>query len=267
MNPALVLRGVSVDLGGDPVLRAVDLDVRQGEVLALVGPNGAGKSTLLAVASGDLRPDRGSVTLLGRDLGSLSPTRSARLRAVLLQEQRLAFGFSARAVVEMGRTPWYRCPEEERDEVAVEEAMQRTDVVGLAGRRFPTLSGGEKSRVSLARVLAQEASLVLLDEPTAALDVRHQEQVLATARALAATGTSVVVVLHDLSLAAAWSDRICLMAAGRIRALGPPREVLDPALLLDVYQHPLEVVEHAGALLVVPRRTHLLTPEVSACPA
>jgi len=265
MSPALSLRGITVALGGAAVLRGVDLDVRRGEVLALVGPNGAGKSTLLGVASGDVEADRGSVAVLGEDLSGLNPRRAARLRSVLLQEQRLAFGFSAREVVEMGRTPWYRRPEEERDEIAVEIAMKRTDVTGFAERRYPTLSGGEKARVSLARVLAQEAPVLLLDEPTAALDIHHQEQVLGTARELAGCGATVVVVLHDLSLAAAWADRICLMSRGRIRALGTPREVLVADVLDDVYQHPLEVVEHAGALLVVPRRTHLREPEVIGC--
>jgi iron complex transport system ATP-binding protein len=257
LPPALSMRGIEVALGGSPVLRGVDLDVHRGEVLALVGPNGAGKSTLLAVASGDLDADAGSVSLLGEDLAGLAPRRAARLRSVLLQEQRVAFGFTGYEVVEMGRTPWYRHPEEDRDEIAIDLAMKRTDVTAFAERRYPTLSGGEKSRVSLARVLAQESLVVLLDEPTAALDIRHQEQVLSTARDLARTGASIVVVLHDLSLAAAWSDRICLMAHGGIRALGTPREVLVAQVLGEVYQHPLEVVEHAGGLLVVPRRTHL----------
>ena len=257
LRPALSMRGIAVTLGDNPVLRGVDLDVRRGEVLALVGPNGAGKSTLLGVASGDIDTTAGVVELLGEDVASLNPRRTARLRSVMLQEQRLAFGFTAGEVVEMGRTPWYRRPESERDDIAIEAAMRRTDVMAFAGRRFPTLSGGEKARVSLARVLAQEAPVVLLDEPTAALDIHHQEQVLATARDLARTGASVVVVLHDLSLAAAWADRICLMSDGEIRALGSPREVLVAEVVDEVYQHPLEVIEHAGGLVVVPRRPHL----------
>ncbi|MET3962947.1 iron complex transport system ATP-binding protein [Marmoricola sp. OAE513] len=267
LPPALSLRGIEVTLGGSPVLCGVDLDVHRGEVLALVGPNGAGKSTLLAVASGDVDADAGSVSLLGEDLGNLAPKRAARLRSVLLQEQRIAFGFTGYEVVEMGRTPWYRHPEEERDEIAIDLAMRRTDVVEFAERRYPTLSGGEKSRVSLARVLAQEAPVVLLDEPTAALDIRHQEQVLATARDLARTGASVVVVLHDLSLAAAWADRICVMSRGEVRALGTPREVLVEDVLDEVYQHPLQVVEHAGGLLVVPRREHLVDPGSTSQPS
>lgn len=254
---ALELTGIEVTLGGHPVLRGIDLDVRAGEVLSLVGPNGAGKSTLLAVASGDIVPERGAVRLLGDRLEELSPRVAARRRAVLLQEQRVAFGFRAREVVEMGRTPWYRSPEEDRDEEAVAHAMAATDVEALADRSYPTLSGGEKGRVALARVLAQETPVVLLDEPTAALDVRHQEQVLGVVRHLAGRGIAVVVVLHDLSLAAAWSDRICLLAHGRVRALGSPTEVLEPGLLGEVYEHPLDVVRHDGGLLVVPQRPHL----------
>lgn len=264
---ALELAGIEVTLGDNPVLRGVDLDLRAGEVLSLAGPNGAGKSTLLAVASGDLDPDRGTVRLLGEDLGSLGARAAARRRAVLLQEQRVAFGFRAHEVVAMGRTPWYRTPEEERDEAAVASAMAATDVTGLADRSYPTLSGGEKGRVALARVLAQEAPVVLLDEPTAALDVRHQEQVLGTARELARRGTAVLVVLHDLSLAAAWSDRICLLSHGHVRALGTPSDVLDPAVLEEVYEHPLDVVHHGGGLLVVPRRPHLAAVPAADLPA
>ncbi|MCZ4497627.1 MAG: hemin transporter ATP-binding protein [Marmoricola sp.] len=257
LTPALALRGIEVTLGESPVLRGIDLDVHRGEVLALVGPNGAGKSTLLGVASGDIEADAGSVRLLGEDLASLPARRAARLRSVLLQEQRIAFGFTGYEVVEMGRTPWYRHPDSDRDDIAIDLAMKRTDVLEFTDRRYPTLSGGERSRVSLARVLTQEAPLVLLDEPTAALDIHHQEQVLSTARDLARTGASVVVVLHDLSLAAAWADRIALLSRGRIRALGSPREVLVAEVLDEVYGHPLDVIEHAGGLLVVPRRPHL----------
>ncbi len=245
---------VSVDLEGHRILHDVDLSVQPGELVALVGPNGAGKSTLLAALAGDLPLAAGRVSLEGKDVARHRAADLGRLRAVLMQKQTLAFGFRAEAVVEMGRTPWHRTPRAADDEQVVRRSMERTDVLALADRVFSTLSGGEQSRVAFARLLAQEVPVLFLDEPTAALDVRHQEAVLDVAQACARAGAAVVVVLHDLSLAAAYADRICVLAAGRVRADGPPRAVLDAALLSEVYEHPLEVVELLGQLVVVPVR-------------
>ena len=218
--------------------------------------------------AGDLPVTAGSVLLDGVPLHELSVRETARRRALLLQEQHLAFGFRVRDVVAMGRTPWHRTPAEDRDEVVVEEAMARADVLALADRLYPTLSGGERARTAFARVLAQETSVLLLDEPTAALDIRHQEHVLGIARSCADAGAAVGVVLHDLSLAAAWADRVVVLHDGRVRASGPPAVVLDPALLSDVYEHPVEVLEHAGRLLVVPARVaHDHTEETPCVPA
>lgn len=252
--PALRATGVGVALGGSRILDGVDLTVGRGEMVALVGPNGAGKSTLLAALAGDLEPTHGVVEVDGEPLGSYRPRALARRRAVLLQQQGLAFGFRVHEVVRMGRSPWHRTERARHDDDVVLAAMARTEVDHLAERLFPTLSGGEQARTSFGRVLAQQAQVVLLDEPTAALDVRHQEALLAAARRLVRRRCAVVVVLHDLALAAAWADRVCVLAAGRVRADGPPREVLTSALLSEVYEHPLEVVDHGGALLVVPVR-------------
>ena len=249
---SLVLDDVSAELGGHPILHGVTLEVVPGELVALVGPNGAGKTTLLSVMSGDITPTSGRATLDGVELHRWKVAALARRRAVLPQEQRLAFGVRAVDVVRMGRAPWARLPEEDLDDVVVAEAMQRTDVLGLADRSFPTLSGGEKARTSFARVLAQQTSVVLLDEPTAALDIRHQEQVLSEARRLAADGHAVVAVLHDLTVAAAHADRICMLADGRLRADGPPHEVMTSDVLGEVYGHPVDVVDHHGRLVVLP---------------
>jgi iron complex transport system ATP-binding protein len=248
----LSLTGVSAQLGGHPILHDVTLEVVPGELVALVGPNGAGKTTLLGVMSGDVVPTSGRAELDGVELHRWKVAALARRRAVLPQEQRLAFGFRAVDVVRMGRAPWARLPEEEMDDLVVAESMQRTDVLALADRSFPTLSGGEKARTSFARVLAQQTPVVLLDEPTAALDIRHQEQVLSEARRLAADGHAVVAVLHDLTVAAAHADRVCVLADGRLRADGPPRDVMTPDLLGEVYGHPVDVVEHRGRLVVLP---------------
>lgn len=257
---AITARGVSVAFDGNPILVDVDLDVRPGEVVALVGPNGAGKSTLLAVLAGDVDPTSGRVTIEDRDLGSYPARELARHRAVQLQKQGLAFGFRVSEVVRMGRTPWHRTDLEDDDDRIVAESMERADIVELADRLFPTLSGGEQARTSFARLLAQSTPVLMLDEPTAALDIRHQESLLAVAREAASAGAGVVVVLHDLSLAAAYADRVCVLSHGRVRADGPPAEVLTAELLSDVYAHPVDVIEHDGNLLVVPVRVKGAVP-------
>ncbi|WP_244929735.1 heme ABC transporter ATP-binding protein [Nocardioides sp. W7] len=254
MSVLLSAHGVSVTIDGQPIVADVDLEVTAGEVVVLVGPNGAGKSTLLSVLSGDVGPTTGHVELVGKHFGHRHARDLARLRGVQLQKQGLAFGFRVREVVRMGRSPWHRTEAAERDDAAVDDALARADVTELADRLFPTLSGGEQARTSFARLLAQETPVLLLDEPTAALDIRHQEQLLGVVRDVAAAGAAVVVVLHDLSLAAAYADRVCVLAGGRVRADGPPVEVLTGELLTEVYGHPVDVFHHEGALLVVPVR-------------
>jgi len=253
----LAAEGVSLAYGPVAVLVDVDVAVRAGEVLALVGPNGAGKSTLLGVLAGDLRPDRGTVTVDGAPLDSWSPDELAVRRGVLLQQVDVAFPFTVTEVVRMGRAPWSGTAAEDWDDAVIADALDATDVTHLAARAYPSLSGGERARAALARVLAQEPAALLLDEPTASLDIRHQERVLELLRARAARGDGVVVVLHDLGLAAAYADRVAVMDAGRIEAVGPPAEVLTGELLSAVYRHPIEVVRHprTDALLILPQRS------------
>ncbi|NHC45152.1 heme ABC transporter ATP-binding protein [Motilibacter aurantiacus] len=253
---AAAVRGAGVRLGSRTVLDGVTLDVRSGEVLALVGPNGAGKSTLLGVLSGDRVPDTGEVELLARPVGEWSTAQLSRRRAVLPQQVALAFPFSVAEVIRMGRRPWAGTDAEDEDDRVVAQVMAQTDVDRLAGRGFPTLSGGERGRVALARVLAQQTPVLLLDEPTAALDLHHVELVLRVARERAARGDAVVIVLHDLATAAAHADRVAVLAEGAIAACGPPAEVFTAELLSHVYTHPVEVLVHprTGAPLVLPLR-------------
>lgn len=248
--------GVRVHLGGRPVLDGVDVAVRAGEVLALVGPNGAGKSTLLGALAADVPAAEGLVRVHGRPVADWTAPELALRRAVLPQSASLSFPFPVEEVVRMGRAPWAGGEREDEDDTAVAEAMARTEVTGFAGRPFSALSGGERARVALARVLAQRAPLLLLDEPTAALDLRHQELVLRLCRERARAGDAVVVVLHDLALAAAYADRVAVLRAGRIAADGPPARVFSEDLLSDVYDQPVEVLAHprTGAPLVLPRR-------------
>jgi len=243
--------------GGRAILSTVDVEVAAGEVLALVGPNGAGKSTLLGLLAADLVPATGRVTIEGRSLRGLRPRVLARLRSVMPQQTRLEFGFSAAEVVAFGAyvgggAEGVRRGRGDRDLALT--ALRRVDAESLADRSFPSLSGGEQARVTLARVLAQDTPVVLLDEPTAHLDLRHQVLVLRLAREVAAAGRAVVVVLHDVNLAARWADRVMVLAGGRVAACGPPERTLTGAMLTEVYGHPIEVVPHpvTGGPLALP---------------
>jgi iron complex transport system ATP-binding protein len=245
---------ITVDLDGRTVLVDVSITVEPGEVLALVGPNGAGKSTLLSVLSGERVPTAGLVEVDGRDIRTFPPLELARIRSVLTQDNALSFPFRVGDVIAMGRAPWTRTDEIGRDSAVIATAAQQADVAHLAGRRFTELSGGERARVSLARVLAQDTPIVFLDEPTAALDLRHQEDVLRIARTLAAAGRAVVVVVHDLSLAGAVADRVALLSAGRLVSVGSPASVLTADAISAVYGLPVRVVEIDGRPLIVPQR-------------
>ncbi|MEV1046758.1 heme ABC transporter ATP-binding protein [Streptomyces sp. NPDC049916] len=255
-SPAVEAAGLSVRLGGRRVLDSVDLTAHAGEVVALVGPNGAGKSTLLAALAADLPAGSGEVRIDGRPATAWSAPELALRRSVLPQSAALSFPFPVEDVVRMGRAPWSGTEREDEDDAAVAAAMAATEVTRFAGRPFSALSGGEKARVALARVLAQRAPLMLLDEPTAALDLRHQELVLRICRERAAAGDAVVVVLHDLGLAAAHADRAAVLHDGRIAELGPPERVFTGELLGEVYRQPVEVFPHprTGTPLIVPVR-------------
>ncbi|UUU37246.1 heme ABC transporter ATP-binding protein [Streptomyces sp. CA-210063] len=248
---------VTVRLGAREVLHGVSITARAGEVLALVGPNGAGKSTLLGALAADLPVDGGVVRVDGRPASEWSAPELALRRAVLPQSAALSFPFTVEEVVRMGRAPWARQPDTyDEDDAAVAEAMAVTEVTGFAVRPFSALSGGERARVALARVLAQRAPLLMLDEPTAALDLRHQELVLRVCRERARAGDAVVVVLHDLGLAAAHADRVAVLRDGRIAADGPPAVVFEEELLSEVYRQPVEVFPHprTGDVLITPKR-------------
>jgi iron complex transport system ATP-binding protein len=247
---------VTVQLGGRVILDDVSLEVGAGEVLALLGPNGAGKSTFLAVLSGERAPDAGEVSLCGRRLQDWSLLEQSRRRALLPQSSSMAFPFTVEEVVRMGRAPWTGTTHADGDDEVIADCCRATDVTAMLARRVPSLSGGERARVAMARVLAQRTPVLLLDEPTAALDLHHQETLLQVARGRAADGCAVIAVLHSLDLAAAYADRIALLGAGRICAAGPTQHVLNPALLSQVFSHEVDVFHHprTGQLVVLPVR-------------
>jgi iron complex transport system ATP-binding protein len=244
-----------------------------GEVFVLVGPNGAGKSTLLRVLAGDIRPTEGRLLLDGRVLAEYRPEELAIRRAVLLQQVVLQFAFTVQEVVAMGRYPQRRrCADDpDEDERAIQRAMQHTETLDLAARIFPTLSGGEQERTSLARVLAQQTPILLLDEPTSSLDIRHQELVMGVARDLAGRGASVLAILHDLNLAAAYAHRIGLLHRGRLVVCGSPWEVLSESTLSHVFDHPITVMPHPARdcplILPLPHRDRCAasTPHAIGC--
>lgn len=243
-RPVIEARSLSVVIGANTLLDDVSFDVRGGEVLALVGPNGAGKSTLLRAVSGDIEPTAGTVLLDGKETAAYHPRELALRRAVLPQQTFLQFAFTAREVVEMGRGARTGRLERERDDEVIADAMERTETNTLANRTYPTLSGGEQARVTLARVLSQEAPILLLDEPTAALDLSHQQMVMEIARELAASGGAVLAILHDLNLAAAYADKLAILHHGRLVASDEPWKALDPALLSEVFDCPIAVARH-----------------------
>ena len=253
---AIEVIGATCVIGDRTLLADVDLSVRAGEVLALIGPNGAGKSTLLAAISGDRALRSGEVRIAGKRLHEWTLRELSRRRAVLPQENGVFFPFTVEQVVEMGRRPWQRTEREDEDTEAVADALRSTDIERFVERRVPTLSGGERARTALARVLAQRTGILLLDEPTAALDLKHQEAVLRLAAERADRGDAVIVVLHDLNLAAAYADTIAMLSQGRIVACGTPAEVLTAEQIGRVYEHPVEVFQHptTGAPMIVPVR-------------
>ena len=247
---SLRVQGIDVEIAGTRVLTDVDLTIAPGELLALVGPNGAGKTTLLNVLAGDLAPRSGSVELDGRPVSGIRVRDLARRRAVLPQEQRLAFGFRVVDVVRMGRAPWTGTDAEDRDDEVVAAAMGRTDVLHLADRIYPTLSGGEKSRASLARVISQETEIVLLDEPTAALDPQARRNLWDVLRGINDSGRTVVLTTHYMEEAEELCDRVAIVDHGRLLEIDTPGELirqLDAATRIGLAAEAI-TVEDARAL-------------------
>jgi iron complex transport system ATP-binding protein len=251
MTTMLRVERVGIQASSRWLVRDVSFTLERGEVLAILGPNGAGKSTLLAALAGDITPAEGRILLGERPLASYKAIDLAQRRAVLPQQTFVQFAFTAREIVEMGRAA---IDPERVDRAVIDRVLRETEAYDMQHRVFPTLSVGEQSRVSLARVLAQETPVLLLDEPTAALDLRHQQLVMELARQMAERGAALAVVLHDLNLASAYADRILLLREGRLASLGSPRETLTEPLLSDIFGCRVSVMPHpdTGLPLVLP---------------
>lgn len=223
----LVVHDLVVRVSGKRLLDRVSFKLARGELSVLLGPNGAGKSTLLRALIGEIPAESGRVELVGQDLSSYTPFARARAITLVPQEQPVDFPLRVAELVELGRLPHSakgRCVK--TDQSAIWSALERTDLLHLTERDVRSLSGGERQRVSLARALAQQTPVLLLDEPTTHLDIAHQIAMLETVRSLVRSGGSVLVALHDLGLAARFADRVLVLENGGLTANGTPREVL-----------------------------------------
>lgn len=262
---SLAVRDAVVRYGrGQPALDAVSCAVQGGELLAVVGPNGSGKTTLVRVVSGLLRPERGEVVVDGRPLGAWGRAELAGVLAVVPQGEAVTFPLRVDETVMLGRYARLGplAAPAPTDRAAVAEALARCDVAGLGERTIDTLSGGEWQRVRLARALAQEPRILVLDEPTTSLDIRHEMELFELVRRLVDDGLAGLVITHHLNLAARYADRILLLSAGRVAGEGRPADVLREDTLQRVFDWPLAVERwRDGAPQVVPLRPHERRPD------
>lgn len=252
------VRGVSFRYHGAvrDAVSNVDLAVPVGGMLSMIGPNGSGKSTLLRLMLGALEPDAGAVRFTGRPLPDWRRDDLARRIGVVAQGEEFAFPLTVRELVSMGRYPhlgaWRR--EAAADRAAIDDAMERCGVIDMAGRSVLELSGGERQRARLARALAQHASTLVFDEPTASLDIAHEMSLFDMLAELRACGTTIVVVTHNINLAARYADTLVMLDRGSVAAAGSPSEVITRQTVEAVYGWPITITSHDGAPQVVPEK-------------
>ena len=253
----LEIHSLVVNYAEAAVLKGINLNVAEGEIMAVIGPNGAGKTTLIRAVSGVLPIQSGSINIDGRNLSRMGSKDRARLLAVVPQARSLPGDVTVYETVLLGRTPYLNWlgSSGAADHTAVRQAIELTHLELLMNRRVGELSGGEQQRVLLARALAQNAPLLLLDEPTTYLDLQHQTVLLNLVRSLAAQKhLAVLMILHDLNLAGLYTDRVTLLVGGKIHAMGSPDQVITSENLAAIYHIPVNVVRHPeyGTPLVLP---------------
>ena len=260
-RPVLAVDELSVDLGDSEILSTVSLTADAGELVGLVGPNGAGKTTLLRAIQGIVQPTQGSVTVDGQAVGDLSARARGRHIASVPQETGLSFSFPVEQAVAMGRNPHIGRfgTADETDHEKIQAALEKTALTGFVDRPVTELSGGERQRVLLARAFAQDAPLLLLDEPTANLDINHAINTLDLVRSVVDDGTAAVAAIHDLDLAARYCDRLVLLVDGGVLAAGPPESVLTREQLETAFG--VETVISSDPATDSPRVTALSTTD------
>jgi len=252
----LTLRDVAVAAGGRTLFENVTFSALPGELVAVVGPNGAGKTTLLHAIAGLTKTERGEITVDGIAVATLDARRRARAVALISGDVEMPYGTTVREVVVTGRFAfrnWWDWSQSQADLDAADAALAEVDLTTLGDRDFTTLSSGERQRAWLALALAQDARLVLLDEPTSHLDPRHALETICSIRGIAKNSTTVLVVLHDLNEAAAMADRIAVFGDSKLLAFAPPHEALTPETLERAYHIPFDRITIGGHLHVVPR--------------
>ena len=257
MSPVIEASGIKYRYSGDWVLNGLDLAVEQGEIVGIIGPNGSGKTTVLKLLSKVLRPEAGSVRLMGRDMASMRHKEIAKIVAVVPQGTSISFPFTVREIVLMGRSPHFGVLQmEQRSDFSIADtAMALTDTLELADRSIDELSGGERQRVIIARALAQEPKIMFLDEPTSYLDINHQVETFDLIKRLnSERDLTFVIVSHDLNMAAEYCDRLTLLKNGRVHKDGNPKEVITEANIREVYEANVVVSDNAitGAPHVIP---------------
>lgn len=253
-GPIIEVRGLSLAIGGKQILRDVSLAVHPGEYLSIVGPNGAGKTTLLRCLLRILRPSGGEVLVAGRPLESYSQRQLARVLSYVPQTIESGLPYTVSEMVMMGRYAYFRplAPISKADRQIVCDTLERTGLVELAERPIATLSGGERQKVFIAAALAQQAQVLLLDEPTTFLDYRHQAEVCRLLVEVNRTlGSTIVAVTHDVNTAALHSRQIVALRQGQVAFDGAPQELMRPEVLARIYDSPLLMVTHPTANLPV----------------
>lgn len=251
----LGVKNLDFRYGDQPVLKEICMNLDRSELLGVVGPNGSGKSTLIRCIDGILKPLKGSILLNGRNLAEMQQMEIARNLGYVPQNAPKTFPVTVFDAVLMGRRPHLGWNSGEKDRKCVVDALEQLGIAHLALREFNQLSGGEQQRVLIARALAQEADVLLLDEPTSNLDIRHQLEVMEILRRLVAEkGLSAVIAIHDLNLASRYADRVVMMKAGKVFASGHPAQVFTPSNIASVYGVESIVEKKNGSLFIIPQK-------------